>query len=410
MFFSVVIPTRNRPDMAVVALKSVLRQDFMDFEVVVSDNSSPGSAGQLQATVARIADPRVVYVQPNTELSMGEHWEFALQHARGEYVGYLTDRMAFKRDALAKLHLEISTHRAQVMSYSSSGLMEEAPPFRLQRPPFSGRAETYEAAWVVKLLSLSICPWGAPNMLNSFASRPVLNSMASRYPDLMASSVAPDVSFGVHVLDQMDQFHYLDEPLMLSYGVASSNGAALSRGRSNEAARDFVSRMERMGGLPYAPIPSIISNRNILAHEYCRMRAQQKSGRFIELDLTRYCQSLSAELDQRGSLGDSADRGLLEAFIKKHNLSMAAPAPMGSQLKRALRSPRSKAVARPVMQVASDWLGINPTNRPVGRFASIEDALAYDEAHPAQPNSRESGFIRAIDRIELAAAGVAHSS
>jgi hypothetical protein len=394
--------------MALVAVKSVLRQDFKDFEVVVSDNSSPRPAEQLQAAVVGLADPRVVYVRPSAELSMGEHWEFALQHSVGEYVGYLTDRMAFKRTALAKLHEEISTHRAEVMSYSSSGLMEEAPPFRLQRPPFTGRAETYETAWVVKVFSLSIHPWGAPNMLNSIASRRVLNGMSATYPDLMASAVAPDVSFGMHVLDHLDHFDYLDEPLMLSYGNASSNGAALNAGRTNDAAQDFLARMERLGGLLYAPIPSIIANCNIIAHEYCRMKAHQKSGRFTELDLVRYCRSLSAELEQRGKLAD-ADRRRLDAFINEHGLSRTAPAALGSQLERALRSPRTKSVMRPVMQVASDWLGINPTNRPVGRFEGIEDALDYDEAHPAQPNTRESGFIRARDRIELAAAGVLHS-
>jgi glycosyltransferase involved in cell wall biosynthesis len=97
LLFSIVIPTRNRPELAAIAIKSVLRQDFQDFEVVVSDNSSPEDEPELEKVVAKTADSRVRYVRPPAELTMGEHWEFALGHARGEYVGYLTDRMVFTR-------------------------------------------------------------------------------------------------------------------------------------------------------------------------------------------------------------------------------------------------------------------------------------------------------------------------
>ncbi len=388
--------------MAVEAVNSVLRQEFGDFEVVVSDNSSPASADQLHGAVERIRDPRLVYVRPTAELSMGEHWEFALPHARGEFVGYLTDRMVFRRDALARLRAELSTQPSEVISYSSSGLMEAAAPFRLQRPPFSGRSEEYESEWVARLLALSIEPWGSPNMLNSFASRKVLDEMNAVYPDLM-TSIAPDVSFGMHVLDHVARFRFLDMPLMLSYGVASSNGAAITSGKSNDAARDFAARVERGGGLPFAPIPGIITNHNILTNEYCRMRSQQRSGRFIPVDPTRYCGRLRRELTYRDAGG--IEWRLLETFMTENNLVDTPPAPIGSLLRRALRSRQTKRLAQPVMQTLSDWLDFNPTNRPVGRFAGIADAIAYDEAHPALPNSRESGFLRRADRIELASAG-----
>ncbi|MBK5567266.1 glycosyltransferase, partial [Ensifer sp. SSB1] len=39
--FSVVIPTRNRPDILVDAVASVLEQTFSDLELIVSDNSQP---------------------------------------------------------------------------------------------------------------------------------------------------------------------------------------------------------------------------------------------------------------------------------------------------------------------------------------------------------------------------------
>jgi glycosyltransferase involved in cell wall biosynthesis len=383
--------------MAAMAIRSALTQDFKDLEVIVSDNSSPAVAQKVEATVADLADPRVKYVRPPAELAMGENWDFALRQARGEYVGYLTDRMAFKRNALLRLSQEITTNRPDVISYSSSGILEVAPPYRLQRPRFTGQIEAYESSWVVGLLSKSVAPWGAPCMLNSFASRRLLAEMTSAYGAFMAS-VAPDLAFCVHVLDHIDRFTYLDLPLMISHGHASSNGAGFGTGRLNEAARDFAAMVERQGGLRFAPIPEIVNNHNIRAHEYGRMRATQKSGRFVELDLSAYCQELAAELDLQGDRASEEDWRRLDDFMQAHAILRKEALPHQSRLKRA---------AQPVLQAANDWLGINPTNRAVGKFASVDEVLAYDESHPPAPNSRSSGFLRARDRARLEAVGAA---
>ena len=39
-FFSVLIPTRNRPNLTADLINSVLSQSFSDFELIVADNSS----------------------------------------------------------------------------------------------------------------------------------------------------------------------------------------------------------------------------------------------------------------------------------------------------------------------------------------------------------------------------------
>jgi hypothetical protein len=396
VFFSIVIPTRNRPDMAVTAARSVLRQDYTDLEVIISDNSSAEAAEKLRAAVATLSDPRVRYVRPPAELSMGDHWDFALGETGGEFVGYLTDRMAFRRNALTELKQVIVAAHADIVSYSSSGILEVEPPYRLQRPPFTGQTESYRSDWVVTLFSKSVAPWGAPCMLNSFASRTLIAAMRSAYGALMAS-IAPDLAFCMHVLDHADGFTYVDLPLMVSHGHASSNGAGIGSGRLNESARDFARMVERQGGLRYAPIPGIVSNHNVRTHEYCRMRAHQKSGRFVELDLKAYCDEMAAELTFQGALAQSSDWQQLDAFMRSHDITRTDVVPHRSRLKQA---------ADPVLQAANDWIGINPLNRAIGKFASVDDAIAFDDEQTARPNSRQSGFLRARDRARLAAAGV----
>jgi hypothetical protein len=401
VLFTVVIPTWNRPELALTALKSVLRQDLDDFNVVLSDNSNPESAERMQKAANALRDPRVRYVRLPEKVGMGEHWEFATSHADGDYVGVLTDRMAFKRDALSRLAAEIERLKPDVISYSSSALMERTPPFRLQRPPFSGRLETYESALALRLFSLSIPPWGVPTMLNSFVSKGLLAEMRAAYADVF-SGAAPDCSFCMHTLDSVERFHYLDVPLMIAHGAMASNGNAVATGRANEASKHFVATIMSKGGLRFAPIPDVIVNHNVIVNEYCRVQAVQRSGRFTELTLARYCDRLDLELAAQGKDVESRERRRVDEFRRQHGLVHKSQPQMRSQLGRAVRSAPAKRLA----QIASDWFGVNPANRPVGSFAGLEEALEYDEANPPQPNSRDSGFLRALDRIEAEAAGV----
>jgi hypothetical protein len=84
--------------------------------------------------------------------------------------------------------------------------------------------------------------------------------------------------------------------------------------------------------------------------------------------------------------------------MKAHAISRAEVIPHQSRLKQAMH---------PVLQAANDWFGINPLNRADGKFASVDEAVVYDETHPPRPNSQRSGFLRGRDRARMASAGIA---
>jgi glycosyltransferase involved in cell wall biosynthesis len=86
--FSIIIPTRERPETLRFAMQSVLCQDGDDIELVISDNLS----GPATAKIALgFNDPRVVYVRADRRLSMCDNWDFAFKHARGDYIAFLGD-------------------------------------------------------------------------------------------------------------------------------------------------------------------------------------------------------------------------------------------------------------------------------------------------------------------------------
>ena len=96
---SFVYPTRDRPSFVREALATLKVQQGGDFEVIVSDNYSDPSLSCEQVCLdSGLAN--LHYVHPPQPLPMGEHWEYPLPFAQGEYVSYLSDKMFILPNAL----------------------------------------------------------------------------------------------------------------------------------------------------------------------------------------------------------------------------------------------------------------------------------------------------------------------
>src|SRR4051794_36581861 len=90
--FSILVPTRGRPELAGLAIRSALAQTYPDFEVVVSDNNRDNAHdARMKEVVAALDDSRIVHVRPDRVLGMPDNWQNALRHSRGERVIVLED-------------------------------------------------------------------------------------------------------------------------------------------------------------------------------------------------------------------------------------------------------------------------------------------------------------------------------
>src|SRR6266850_3757677 len=97
---SVIVPTRDRCDTLIATLRTCLDQDYQRCEIIVSDNVSQD---RTEEHVRSLRDPRIRYVRTERRLGMSQNWEFALSHARGEYVTYVGDDDALLPGALLQL-------------------------------------------------------------------------------------------------------------------------------------------------------------------------------------------------------------------------------------------------------------------------------------------------------------------
>lgn len=121
----VVIPTRNRADLAINAIRSVLDQGIDGGWLIVSDNSTAESEKTALADFCReLSNPRLRYVAPPAPLAMTEHWNWAMQHAlqlpEVDRFIYLTDRSMFKPGELAAIIRIAELNPDKVVSYESS--------------------------------------------------------------------------------------------------------------------------------------------------------------------------------------------------------------------------------------------------------------------------------------------------
>src|SRR5680860_694603 len=82
-FFTIAIPTKNRPDQLRNAIKSVVTQTFADLELVVCNNSDQGNAALTEAVVREFDDSRIRHIRTSGQLSMPDNWERSIADAHG---------------------------------------------------------------------------------------------------------------------------------------------------------------------------------------------------------------------------------------------------------------------------------------------------------------------------------------
>ncbi len=101
MKFSVLLPTRNRLNLLKYAVETVRRQDYEDWEIVISDNfSEEDVAGYVQS----LRDPRIKYYRTGSFIPVTDNWSNALDKCTGDYIIMLGDDDGLMRGYFSTLH------------------------------------------------------------------------------------------------------------------------------------------------------------------------------------------------------------------------------------------------------------------------------------------------------------------
>ncbi len=230
-FFTVLIPTMNRPYLLEAALKTALWQTFKDFEIIVSDNSNNEEIRQTNYAAVRKyeADPRVHYIRPDSWMNMPDHWEFASRHASGRYVLILTDRFVMRPIMLEFLHSKINKlpEENKIIAWNVNSAFNDQSGV-LSTEDFTGNTEVMDSKKLVRDYA-KLSNWRysllfsnrLPRMLNSCYRFDVAQKIREDHGRLFIP-VSPDYTSAFLLLAYTDNMVFLDLPLSFCHGNQST--------------------------------------------------------------------------------------------------------------------------------------------------------------------------------------------
>src|ERR1700742_1348266 len=100
MKFSVLLPTRNRLKYLKYAVSSVLRQDYDNWEIIISDNDSYENIAEY---VASLNDARIKYFRTEKFVSVTDNWNNSMNLSTGDYVIMLGDDDILLKNYFSKM-------------------------------------------------------------------------------------------------------------------------------------------------------------------------------------------------------------------------------------------------------------------------------------------------------------------
>jgi len=373
----VVVPTRNRAQLARAAIASVLGQ-HVAVHLLVSDNSTePAETEDLHRFCAGLDQAVVTYVRPGELLAMSAHWDWALQRGLelGDFthVTYLTDRMVFRDDALAEIVRMAGLFSSDVISYNHDRVDDSRRPVALEQRDWTGKLFAIPSVQLLRLTARAIIPPCLPRMLNAIVPVDVLADVRRRFGTVF-DSVSPDYAFAYRVLSLRDRILYYDAPALIHYALDRSNGATYSRGIPSRDRVDFMANLGSAVLNGAAPVPGFHNATNGIFSEYEVTRAAAEPGRFPQIDRFQYLGMMdwdSRQLVEPELVATSAALLRANGWRRRDRVAWLLPRlagylradPVGA-LSAALRRPR--------------------------RFPTAEAAIDHANRHPraVRPNAR----------------------
>jgi hypothetical protein len=293
---TVVLPTRNRPDLLARAVASI--PDRTQISVVVSENSGPGP---LRDTITEHCHSlEIPVIAPPANLRMVDHWEWALGRALElsdpSHITFLTDRMVYRPHAIEYLLGAIDSFPDSVICFNHDRVDDSAPRVRLQLQPSTFQAYRTDPRAILELCAAAQpAQWVIPRMLNSIAPVELIHQLKQRNGHVFGG-ISPDYYFGYQTLATVDDYVSLDLPLLVHSALSRSNGHSFSTGTMSPATKDF---MAFEGGLAFAtPFPDIVTITNAELHDYVVVARETGSPRFPEIDAARLFRQLAREIDE----------------------------------------------------------------------------------------------------------------
>ena len=385
---AVVIPTRNRADLAIAAIRSLQGQN-VDLDVYVSDNST--TPEPLRAYCAK--EPRVTYLRPASELRMPAHWDWALAEAQkrssATHFTVHYDRRVSKPRHWGAVAAVAARHRGAVITYTADNISHWPPPLRIWQSAWTGRLfEIESAAAAARITSgdFNAVAHAVPILSNCLVPRAILDAMRERFGDV-CNSTTPDAAFASRFLAVCDRYLHHDVSIGIVYGSKRSNGIGFLRGEGGDFS-DFRESFRDRSWLAASPLPGVNLGQNMLYHEYELVRAVS-GDRLPPLDRRAVIDDLAQAV---GWVADDSERAAFLDLMRREGWT-------GEEPNFAPRAPLRVRLQQAYCRFRM-WMGAVPPTVCGLPFRNDRSALRACLRHPRSPETN-AGHLALLSPVEI---------
>ncbi len=231
---SIIIPSRNRPEILQGAIENILQLDHEDIEVLVLENSD--SANRIGEH--RYNDVRLVVHTSQELLSMPDNWERGIKPARGEFITYISDKDRFLPGAISSALSILKNPDSDVYNYRKAAFFPEKrivtgmkTTSAVQNVSSDGPLRTW--------FHYSKHLHNGPMIYNSFVKTALVRRIQSLHNRFFFGN-SPDVGSGVSIACHTTRYNILDAVYCVGIFGSWSNGLTMiEKGPTGESSKEF---------------------------------------------------------------------------------------------------------------------------------------------------------------------------
>jgi hypothetical protein len=389
MKFGFVLVTRDRTELAMSAIESILTQDGCALDLVVSDNSSTAEgARKLEEYCQSLGDSRVTYIRPPEPLPMPAHWDWALEQALvrsdATHFGAQYDRKLWKPGELRVFAAACAVHPAATVVAACDVAFQTASGVEAWTMSVTGRLYEIRSAAIVQLTSRGMVHqlgYAYPLLSNCMVPRATLERVRALFGTI-CDSATPDGAFTYRHSAVTERYLYLDRAAVIAHSYKLSNGFSYFRGDGSGAYADWLKLWGDRPWLDAAPIPGLDLGFNIMFHEYTAVQRVVGEERFPPIDREGYLRELSYGLRW---IDDPVRQKEMRRILREHGWKEDE-----RPLVRRLLS-RLRQAIRPTPPPAP------PTPSPT--FGNDDDAVHY--LLQPRPFTEQNPTLAPLDAVEI---------
>jgi len=321
--FTVVIPTRERSDVLASAIKTVVAQNYNNFELIVSDNFSNDDTRNV---VKSFPQKNIRYINTGKRLGMSQNWEFALSHITDGWVTIIGDDDGLLPNALSRAAKII--HKTGTKAIRSTACGYEWPnekngfSGRLGVPLKTGWKKRSSSEWLARVMMMKNDITHLPMLYNGgFVDYNVLNAIKKK-SGAFFKSMTPDYYMAIAIASMVPDYIYSFEPLVIS-GASKHSGGGCAFSRKEKDKNSPSVKFFQEPNIPFhnaLPLDSsgypVVSIQAIIYEAYLQSESLRDYSQFINHQ-QQLALILASSLDFKASVENWGKK-----FAQQHELDL----------------------------------------------------------------------------------------